>query len=67
LKTASRELVKYKSDLVAIHKVRWDKSGTEPTDDDTFFYVNGNADHHLGTAVFVHKGIISAIKRGRVC
>jgi hypothetical protein len=28
-----------------------------------FFYGNGNADHHLGTGFFVHKGTISAVKR----
>jgi hypothetical protein len=27
------------------------------------FYGNWNANHHLGTGFFVHKGIISAIKR----
>jgi hypothetical protein len=48
--------------------VRWDKGGTEPTNNYTFFYGNGNVYHHSGTGFFVHKGTISAIKReGRVC
>jgi hypothetical protein len=48
---------------VGAQEVRWDKSGTEQAGDYTFFYGNGNADHHLGTGFFVHKRIISAIKR----
>jgi hypothetical protein len=59
LKTAARELSKYESDLLGVQEVRWDKGGTEPADDYTYFYGNGNADHHF----FVHKGIISAVKR----
>jgi hypothetical protein len=34
-----------------------------PACDYTFFYVIENADHHLGTVFFVHKRIISAVKR----
>jgi exonuclease III len=63
LKTVSGELAKCKLDLVGVQEVRWDKGGTEPAGDYTFFYGNGNADHHLGTAFFVHKTIISAVKR----
>jgi hypothetical protein len=33
LKTVSRELAKYKLDLVGVQEVRWDKGGTEPADD----------------------------------
>jgi hypothetical protein len=66
-------------DLVGVQEVRWDKVDTEPADNYTFFYRNGNADHHLGTGFSIHKGIISAVKRvefvsdsisykeGRVC
>jgi hypothetical protein len=32
-------------------------------DDYTVFYGNGNANHHLGTVFFIHKGIISPVKR----
>jgi hypothetical protein len=62
LKTASRELAKKKLDLTRVQEVRWDKGGTEPADDYTFFYGNGNTDHHLGTGFLVHEGIVSAIK-----
>jgi exonuclease III len=63
LKTVSRELAKYKLDLVGVQEVRWDKGGTELAGDYTFFYANGNADHHLQTGFLVHKRFISAVKR----
>jgi exonuclease III len=47
---------------VGVQGVRWDKSGTEPAGDYTFFYGNVNADHHLRTGFFVHKRITSAVK-----
>jgi hypothetical protein len=63
LNTVSRELAKYKLHLVGVQGVRWDKGGTEPADDCTILYGNENADHHLGTGSFVHKGIIPSVKR----
>jgi hypothetical protein len=48
---------------VGVQEVRWDNGGTEPAGDYTFFYGNGNADHHLGTGFFIHKRIISAVMR----
>jgi exonuclease III len=63
LKTVSGELTEYKLHLVGVQEVRWDKGGTEPAGDYTFFYANGNADYHLGTGFFIHKRIISAVKR----
>jgi hypothetical protein len=43
--------------------VWWDEGGSEPADGYTFFYGNGNADDHLGTGLYVYKGIITAAKR----
>jgi hypothetical protein len=40
LRTVSRELTKYKSDLVGVQEVRWNKGGTEPANDYTFFCGN---------------------------
>jgi hypothetical protein len=63
LKTVARELWKYKLDLVGVQEVRWDKGSSERTEDYTFFYGAGNEDHQLGTGFFVHKRIISAVRR----
>jgi hypothetical protein len=68
LKIASRELAKYNLDLLAVQEFTWDSGGTEPAESYTFFYGNVNADHHLGTGYFVHKGNISSVKTAQfVC
>jgi hypothetical protein len=48
---------------VAILEVRWNEDDGQPVDDYTFFYGNGNANHHFETDFFVHQGIRSAVKR----
>jgi hypothetical protein len=62
LKTVARELGKYKLDLVGA-QVRWEKGGTERAQDYTFLYGQGNGDHQLGTGFFIHKRILSAVRR----
>jgi exonuclease III len=63
LMTVSRELARYKLDLVGVQEVRWEGSGTEPAGEYTFFYGKGNENHDLGTGSYVQKRIISAFKR----
>jgi exonuclease III len=63
LKTVARELGKYKLDLVGVQEVRQDKGGTERAENYTLFYGAGNEDHQLGIGFFVHKRIISAVRR----
>jgi hypothetical protein len=50
---------------VGVHEVRWDRGGTEPAGNYTsiFFYRKGNENHELSTDFFVHKKIVSAVKR----
>jgi hypothetical protein len=40
--TVSRELARYKLDLVGVQEGRWEGSGTEPEGEYTFFYGKGN-------------------------
>ena len=58
-----RELARYKLDVVDVQEVRWDKGGTVRAGDYDFFYEKGNENHQLGTGVFVHRRIVSALKR----
>jgi hypothetical protein len=51
---------------VGVQEIRWEGGGTEPAREYTFFYGKGTENHDLGTEIFVHKRIISAVKRVEV-
>jgi hypothetical protein len=62
LVTVSKELYKYKLHLVEV-QVRWEGGGTEPAEY-TFFYGKRTENHESCTgSFFVHKLIITAVKR----
>jgi hypothetical protein len=48
---------------VAVQEVRCDAGSSQPADNYTFFYGNGNVKHHLGKDFFIHQGLRSAVKR----
>jgi hypothetical protein len=49
LMTGSRELARYKLDLVGVQEVRWEGGGIEPAGEYTFSYGKGNDNHELDT------------------
>jgi hypothetical protein len=57
-----KELSKYTVDLVGVQDVRWEVGSTKIAGEYRFFYGKGNENHELDR-VFVHKRIISAVKR----
>jgi hypothetical protein len=52
LVTVSKELSKYRLDLVGMQEVRWEGGGTEPAGEYKFFYGKGNENHELATIFF---------------
>ena len=63
LTAVSRELSRYKLDVVGVQEVRWDKRDTVRAGDYNFLYGKENENHQLGTRFFVHQIIASAVKR----
>jgi exonuclease III len=52
LVSVSKELSKYKSDLVGVQEVRWGGSSTAPARGYTFLYGKGNENSDLDTGFF---------------
>jgi exonuclease III len=63
LMTLSRELYRYRLDLLGVQEVRWEGSGTVPAGEQPLFYEKEKENHELGTGFLVHKRIISAVRR----
>jgi hypothetical protein len=61
--TISREVTRYKLDLVGVQEVRWEGGGTELAGEYTFFYGKGKENNEFCTGIFVHNRIISTVKR----
>ena len=59
----ARELAKYRLDLVAVQEVKLDGHGISPIGEFMLYYGKGNNNHQLGTGVFVHNRIKSAVKK----
>jgi hypothetical protein len=49
LMIVTKETSKYKLHLVGIQEISWDRGGTEPAGEYTFFYGKGKENHELGT------------------
>jgi exonuclease III len=61
--TVASEISNYKLDLVGVQEIGWDRDGIERAGEYTCSYGKGNENRELGTGLFVHRRIISAVKR----
>ena len=61
--SSSQEISKNKLYLVGVQEVGWDKGGIVRAGNYNFFYGKGNKNHHLGTVFYVHRRVLSAVKR----
>jgi hypothetical protein len=51
---------------VGVQEARWDRGGTARAGEYTFLYEKRKENHELGTGSFVHKRIISTVKKVEV-
>jgi exonuclease III len=61
--TVAKEALKFKLYLVGVQEFRWERGDTEPAGQYTFFCGKGNENLESGIGFFVHKGLISAVKK----
>jgi hypothetical protein len=61
--TISRELARFKLDLVGVQEVTWDGGGTEPAGEYACFYGKGNENHELGTGFLCIRDSYQQLRR----
>jgi hypothetical protein len=66
LMVATRELARYKLELMRVQEFRWDKVATVRAGDYNFYYGIENANRQLGTGLCTPKNSISTYEI-RVC